>query len=169
MTEIPNWIISLFATFLAAFLAAFFGYFIAVKKFKKEKLWQEKYKMYQDILSSLEAMLIWADETYCYNKMIPTIGLKTIEKNKLISFAEARRNIAKISCIGQLIISDGVITELNLLQSELWNEDFRAKEENYHPDTIEEREVIAEHVELIRKIVEPRLKKIIKYAKIDLE
>ena len=164
MSDTPSWIIALFATFSAAF----FGYLMAVKKFKKETFWQEKYKMYQDILTSLEAMLIWANETYCHNKMIPTIGLKTLEKDKLISFAEARRNIAKISCIGQLIISDDVITELNLLQSELWNEDFRAEDEIYNPDTIEETEAIAEHVELIRKIVEPRLKKIIMYAKIDL-
>ena len=164
MSDTPSWIIALFATFSAAF----FGYLMAVKNFKKETFWQEKYKMYQDILTSLEAMLIWANETYCHNKMIPTIGLKTLEKDKLISFAEARRNIAKISCIGQLIISDDVITELNLLQSELWNEDFRAEDEIYNPDTIEETEAIAEHVELIRKIVEPRLKKIIMYAKIDL-
>lgn len=164
MYETPSWIIPLFATFSAAF----FGYLMAVKKFKKEIFWQEKYNMYQDILSSLEAMLIWANETYCHNKMIPTIGLNTLEKDKLISFAQARRNIAKISCIGQLIISDDVITELNLLQSELWNEDFRAEDEIYSSNTHEENESIAEHVELIRKIVEPRLTKIIRYAKIDL-
>ncbi|CAC9625920.1 hypothetical protein [uncultured Gammaproteobacteria bacterium] len=36
--EILNWLISFFTTILAAFI----GFLIAVKKFKKEWLWQKK-------------------------------------------------------------------------------------------------------------------------------
>jgi ABC-type amino acid transport system permease subunit len=51
--EILNWLISFFTTILAAFI----GFLIAVKKFKKEWLWQKKYETYQDILSALEVMI----------------------------------------------------------------------------------------------------------------
>lgn len=168
MPDVPSWLISIFTILFTAFFGYLFGYLFAVKKFKKEKLWQEKYQTYQDILSALEAMILWANETYCSNKMIPTIGTHSLDKEKVICFAEARRVIAKVSCIGKLIISDEVIAELGLLEKALWGEDFRAEEENYHPDTSEESETIAKHAENIRKLVEPRLDNIIKYAKKDL-
>lgn len=64
--EVPAWLIS----FFTALIADFFGSYIAIKKFKKEKIWQEKYQSYQEILSALEAILLWSNETYCYQKMI---------------------------------------------------------------------------------------------------
>ena len=162
--EIPIWVIS----FFTALIATYFGYLIAVKKFKKEKIWQEKYQSYQDILSALEAMMLWSNETYCRQKMIPTKGTRVLDGDNWKSFSEARRIIAKASCIGQLLLPENVVEELNELESELWNENFRADEENYYPNTFEESEAIAEHADNISKIIEPRLKKIIDYAKRDL-
>ena len=96
--EIPVWFIS----FCTALLAAFFGSMLTIRKFKKEKIWQEKYQAYRDVLSALEAMLLWADETYCDQKMIPTKGTGGIEGGNWPSFAEARRVIAKTTCIGKI-------------------------------------------------------------------
>jgi len=163
--EIPSWFIS----FCTTMLAAFFGYLIAVKKFKKEKLWQEKYESYQDVLSALEAMVLWANETYCIEKMIPTKGTSAANGDKWLSFSEARRVIAKTSCIGKLLLCDEVISELEALESELWEENFRAGEENYYPNTFEESEAMSKHANNIEKIVSPRLEKIISYAKKDLQ
>ena len=85
-------------------------------KFKKEKLWQEKYESYQDVLSALEAMILWVNETYCTEKMIPTKGTGAAQGDKWLSFSEARRIIAKASCIGKLLLCDEVIAELEKLE-----------------------------------------------------
>lgn len=34
-------------------IAAFLGSYLAFRKYKKEKIWQEKYNAYQEILSSI--------------------------------------------------------------------------------------------------------------------
>ncbi len=163
--EIPVWFIS----FCTALLAAYFGSFLAIKIFKKEKIWQEKYQAYQDILSALEAMLLWADETYCRQKMIPTKGTQGVEGGNWPSFSEARRAIAKTTCIGNLLLPTEVIDELEALESDLWNENFRAGDEAYyHSNTFEESEAIAEHAGNVEKLIKPRLKSIITHAKRDL-
>lgn len=162
---IPTWFIS----FISTLLAVFFGYLIAIKKFKKEKTWQEKYKAYQDILAALEAMLLWSNETYCTEKMIPTKGTYGANNENWLSFSEARRVIAKASCIGKLLIANDVIMELETLESELWEENFRADDESYHQNTFEESEALAQHAKNIEMIVKPKLQRIIFLAKKDLE
>jgi len=163
MFEIPSWLI----TFIVTLLAAFFGSLVALRKFKKEKLWQEKYNSYQEVLNALEALILWADETYSSNKLIPSIGTSTLEGVQ--SFPAARRVLAKTTCIGKLLISKDAITELEAIEQELWDEEFRASEECFHPNTWEEQEFYATHAENVKKIVKPRLEKIICFAKSDLE
>ncbi|CAC9547902.1 hypothetical protein [uncultured Gammaproteobacteria bacterium] len=159
--EILNWLISFFTTILAAFI----GFLIAVKKFKKEWLWQKKYETYQDILSALEVMILWANETYCSYKMIPTKGTRLSR----LEFSEARRAIAKSVCIGQLLLPKFVINDLEKLESELWDEDFRAEDQQYNPHTYEGEEARAEYAQNIGFIVKPRLDAIIEYARNDLK
>jgi hypothetical protein len=40
---------------------------------------QEKYNSYQEILNALEALILWANETYCSNKLIPSISTSKLE------------------------------------------------------------------------------------------
>lgn len=75
-------------------------------------------------------MLLWANETYCHQKMIPTKGTRGIEGGNWPTFAEARRVIAKTTCIGNLLLPSEVISELEALESDLWNENFRAEDDN---------------------------------------
>jgi hypothetical protein len=157
MIEIPVWL----ATMLTAIGATYFGYLIAVRKFKKEKIWQEKYLAYQEVLNALETMILWADETYYDNKLLPTIGATAS-----ISFSGARRSIARVSIIGELLIAPAAIETLKELKNELWREDFRADDERYTEENHEE--FMAKYAENVREILEPRLKKIIATAKIDL-
>lgn len=162
--ELPTWFIS----FFSALPAAFIGSLLANRKFKKEKLWHEKYKMYQDVLAALEALELWADETYCNCKMIPTQGTAGADTSGWPSFSEARRILAKITRVGSLLLKPEVIDELEVLQNELWKENFRAENELYYPDTQQETEVHAKHAENVGKIVKPVLERIIRLAKDDL-
>jgi hypothetical protein len=161
--EIPSWLITFFVTLLAAYS----GSLLAISKFKKEKMWQEKYNSYQEILNALEALILWANETYCSNKLIPSIGTSKLEG--VLSFPAARRVLAKSTCIGKLLISKDAITELEALEQELWDEQFRAEEECFHPNTLEEQEFYATYAENVKNIVQPRLDKIINFAKADLK
>jgi hypothetical protein len=38
------------------------GIFLAIRKFKTERLWQDKYSVYQELLNSIEAMRFWAEQ-----------------------------------------------------------------------------------------------------------
>ena len=163
--EIPLWLIS----FFTALSATFFGYLIAVKKFKNEKIWQEKYQAYQNILSALETMLLWANDTYCENKFLPTIGTDKLPFTEWQSFSNARREIFKSSCIGKLLLPDEVVIELNNLESKLWDEDMNASDDYCSSDKHQRSEMLAEHARNIENIIQPRLKNIISYAKKDLK
>jgi hypothetical protein len=164
--ELPMWLASLFTALAAAFLGSFLG----IRKFKNEKIWQEKYQAYQDILSALEAMQLWANETYCNQKMLPTLGVETIKGGNWSSFAEARRVISKAACIGSLLLPTEVIDELDALEAAIWQENFRNEDERYYyPNTFEESEAIALHAENIEKLIKPKLSSIIIHAKKDLD
>ena len=149
------------ATFFTGILAAFFGYLIAVRKFKKEKIWQEKYSAYQEILISLETMLLWANEIYAQNSMLPTIGA-----GDELNFSQARRAISKQACIGSLLVSKEVISILNDIERELWDEDFRADDERSGEMDI--NNYMAQHAENVRKILGPKIDQIIELARQDL-
>lgn len=69
-----NTIVSLEISFIITLLAAFIGSYSAFNKYKKEKLWQEKYNAYQEILGSIYNMKHWASETYASCLCLPTIG-----------------------------------------------------------------------------------------------
>jgi hypothetical protein len=159
----PSWL----SSFLLALFAAFLGSFIALKKYKKEKIWQEKYLAYQEILAAIEAMKLWADETYCEFKMIPQIGYNS-QNDKFTSFSEALRCIAKWSCIGKLIISNGVVAILEKLEQEIRQEEFRYLEDRVHREGNGYCEEMAQHAQKINEIIAKYLPDAIKMAKKDL-
>jgi hypothetical protein len=57
-------LLSWLSSFAAQLLAAFIGSFLALRKYKKETIWQEKYNAYKEILAAIQNMKHWADETY---------------------------------------------------------------------------------------------------------
>ena len=153
-------------TWVLPIISAIIAYFLAVAKFRKLKLWEEKYKLYQDMLNALETMKLWADETYCDTNMLPTIGTDGAEV--LQSYKEARRTLTKISCIGALLISEKVIGSLKEIEGELAGEDFRFDGESSIYDPHEYQHVFGIHAKNIVNIIAPRLDAIITEAKKDL-
>ena len=159
-------LVSWATSFATALLAAFIGSYFALRKYKKEKIWQEKYNAYQEILAAIQNMKYWADETYSSCLCLPTIGGHE-GKEFHRGYAEARKCIAKYTDIGKLIISDDVAHRLDEMNSLLWAEDFRFEGEgtddsNYHDE-------LSKHAENIRRILDERMEGILNSAKKDLK
>jgi len=159
-------LLSWLSSFAVQLLAAFIGSFLALRKYKKETIWQEKYKAYQEILAAIQNMKHWAEETYSSCLCLPTIG--GIEVNEFHrGYAEARRCVSKFIDIGKLVISDEVANKLNEMNRLLWEEDFRFGGEgiddgNYHDE-------LSRHAENIRNIIDGRLEEVIALSKRDLK
>lgn len=162
-------ILDLLLSFGASLLAMFLGYLVAEKKYKNESLWKEKYQSYQEVLSALEVMVLWADERYSTEKMIPTIGTEHLDKDKAPNFYQARRTLAKASLLSKLLLCEEAVSVLNKLESDLWSADFDADEKYYHPNTQEESDAISEHANIIKNLVRPAIDDLIKFAKYDLQ
>ena len=112
------------------FVAAALGIWVASWKFKRERLWQEKYASYQEILVAIEAMAFWAEQAVHEIAMLPTISGELAMKAQE-DYSNAQRRIAKHATIGRLLLSDTTVATLDSLQKELFAEQFRADDE--HP------------------------------------
>ena len=152
------------SSFLSALVAAFLASFLALRKFKKERLWQEKYEAYKEILNSIHEMRFWASENYASSLCLPTVG-KSEETWQTYSLA--KKTLLKHIQSGQLLISDAVTEKLQALVSEIWNQEHNfletgTDEHNYHHE-------LAEHAEKIEKIIDTHLAGIVQLSKDDLE
>ena len=156
----------LITSFFTALLAAFLGAYVALYKFKREKIWEKKYEAYQEILTALNNMLLWANETYSSSLCLPTIAYKKREEVGE-AHSEARQCILKYTTIGELLVSDEVVKILEEINQALWDEDFRfddtgMDESNYN-------EELAKHAENVTKTLSDRTKKLVTLAKKDLK
>lgn len=159
----------LFTHIIIPFLSAWLGSLVALRKFKKERMWNEKYTAYQEILNAIEAMNLWAVEMQASSYMLPTIGYLD-EKKPYELFAQARRQISKHACIGQLLISENVRIKLDKLQEDIWNESHRAEEESGAPEnTFEGQLEFGDHAQKVHEIIHKYLPDIISLAKADLK
>lgn len=151
------------------FITAGAAYWLAVRKFKKEHLWQEKYSAYQEILCATEVMECGIDEEKNKAMMLPTIRL--FDGKKSLEFCmQARRQIAKQVSIGKLLISDDAVEKLKHFQDEISLEYFRLENESSTvPDDEEDEErEWGLHFQKLKNIIEKYLPEFIKLARKDL-
>lgn len=149
-------------------LAAWVGFWLAGRKFKKERLWQEKYAAYQQVLAAIEAISLWAEESCNGTRMLPTIGWFD-GKTSTDFYSQARREIAKHARIGMLLLSSETISTLEDFQRDIFRENFRAEDESDHSDNPSEIEdEFHAHAQEIRKIVDNYLPRITLLARKDL-
>lgn len=154
-------------TLILPFIAAFFGSLIAMLKFKKERLWQEKYKAYQEILNSAETIKLWATEMARSSYLMPTINFFD-GKKPYEAYSEARRQVSKYICVGKLLISEDVRERLEKMENEIYSEEFRANEDDFTDDPSEKERLFGQHARKIERIIDKYLPDIIKNAKSDL-
>lgn len=147
-------------------LTALATLWIAMRKFRKEKIWQEKYAAYQRVIIAIEEIRYWADEASSEASMLPTVGWFD-GKSSQDFYAEARRQIAKQCSIGTLLMSRQVVNELVELQKRIFKESCDASE-NYNADERDEQSALGDHATELRKIVDSHLPRILAHARDDL-
>jgi hypothetical protein len=142
------------------FIAAYFGSLLALNKFKKEKLWDERRAIYKEIIEAFEELGCWSEYTRALHCCEPTTDVD-------VKFDEPLRVISKRSAIGSLFLSESfqeVLEEANLKLSQTR---FQIHEES-RPDMYSERgraEWLLVLSGEIKEIVDNYLPKLISIAK----
>lgn len=158
--------INVFTDILVPVLAALGAVFIAMRKFKKERIWQDKYASYRKVLESIEAIRYWGDECNSDAHMLPRIG-HFDGKTSSEYYAEAQREALKKSNIGRLLLSSKFIEKLDDFHKDLGREKFSASEE-HHDDEQEKYFAFCSHAAAVRDIASRYLPQLIEIARKDL-
>lgn len=159
--------INLFKDVLIPMVAAYAAIWLALKKFKKERLWQEKYAAYQEVLASIEALSFWAEQAVAEGSMLPTLQGAAVTSLQ-DDYSNAKRRLVKHATIGRLLLSPKMIEFLERVNEELFQEAYRANED--HAETPFEQDMIFHnHAKEVQSIVARVLPKIVEHARRDLE
>jgi len=114
------------------FLAAYLGSLLALKKFKKEKLWDERRAIYKEVIEAFEELGSWSEYMRASHCCEPTINVD-------VNFDEPLRLISKRSAIGGLFLSEEFQKVLEEAHIKLSQIRFQINEESM-PDMGSERE-----------------------------
>ena len=114
------------------FIAAYFGSLLALNKFKKEKLWDERRAIYKEIIEAFEELECWSEYIRASHCCEPTIDAN-------VNFNDSLRVISKRSSIGCLFLSEAFQTVLEEANLKLNQIRFQINEES-KPDIHLEQE-----------------------------
>lgn len=145
---------------IVGFLAAYFGSLLALRKFKREKVWDERRAAYKDVIESFEELIHWSEQVRAYHCCEPTIGGEA-------KFDESLRKISKFSATGSFIFSKKFQEILEQANENISRVRFKIDEES-KPDQYTEAGSAEWYFVLaneIRSIVKDCLPKLIAIAK----
>lgn len=167
----PEYLTQLFSVnplkdILVPALAALAGLWLAARKFKNERILQEKYGAYQRVLESIESIRYWGEETSARAYMLPSVSWFG-GKEAHAFYAEARRELAKQTSVGAVLLSDEFVAALIQLETALFQEAHQASEDSYGEERDQEF-AFGAHATEVRKLADAHLPKLIRLARRDL-
>ncbi|GGX71444.1 hypothetical protein [Saccharospirillum salsuginis] len=149
-----------FTPIAVGLISAYVASLLALRKFKREKVWDERRTAYKELIETVEEIIYWAEQVRASHCCEPTIGHEGDVNASL-------RTLAKYSATGALIFSDKfheVVMNANIRIHKLM---FQIDDESM-PDLHSEREMadwrLIQATE-IRKILEECLPELIRVAK----
>jgi len=113
------------------FIAAYLGSVLALNKFKKEKIWDERRAIYKEIIEAFEELMYWSEYVRASHCCEPTIKAD-------IKFDESLRLISKHSATGSLMLSEKFQKTLEEANLKLHQTRFQINEESL-PDMYSDR------------------------------
>lgn len=158
--------INIFKDILVPAFSALGALFFATRKFKKERIWQDKYAAYQKVLESIEAIRYWGEEVSHDVHMLPTIA-DFSGKSAADFYAAAQREVLKQTSIGTLLLSEEFMFKLEQFYKEFYQERFFESEEYYEDCQVAEFG-FGKHAAAIRDIADKYLSELISLARKDL-
>ncbi|WP_283742950.1 hypothetical protein [Sideroxydans sp. CL21] len=149
-----------FTPIIVGLISAYVASSLALKKFKKEKVWDERRAAYKEVIESIEEIIHWSEQLRASHCCEPTIGREGDVDASL-------RNLAKYSATGALIFSESFHDILKDANGRIHRIMFQIDDES-KPDLNSEKEM-AEwrfvHASEMRKVLEECLPKLISVAK----
>jgi hypothetical protein len=152
-------------TLMVALVGAFVGAFLALQKHRREKRWEARYAAYQDILRAISDIHNWVEESYASAKLLPALNAETLSE-LAARFHESRHLLWRYARVGDLTISKASLAALDALLHDLENERFRVDNEAF--DDTNYDDVLSEHCEKLRGVLDKHLPEILRRAKADL-
>ncbi|WP_281212666.1 hypothetical protein [Shewanella insulae] len=156
--ELFKWLSPILVGLISAALASF----LALRKFKKEKVWDERRSAYKEVIESVEELIYWSEQVRANYFCEPVIGVQA-------NFDKSIRKISKFSATGSFIFSEKfheTLKQANLKIKRLMFE----IEEDSKPDLGSEAEMASWKLALakgIREVLEESLPTLIKLANKD--
>jgi hypothetical protein len=147
-------------------LAALLVAFLAFRRTKSETKWRAKHDAYQRILSSVEDIRYWAEETYADALMLPSIGQQRLLA-AADSYEEAKRVLWSHVYVGGLVVCEAARLRLDKMLSEIAGEEFEFQENPGDPDDFTRG--LAAHCDKVRNIANEHIPHILELAKGDLK
>jgi hypothetical protein len=152
-------------TLMVALVGAYVGARLALQKHRKEKRWEARYAACQDIMMAISAIHTWAEEAYASAKLLPALNS---EKMAELSeqFHRARHLLWRYARVGGLVLSKTSVESLDVLLSDLESERFRFEEEGVDDSNYDD--VLSEHCEKLRSMLDKHIPLIMQAAEADL-
>ncbi|CAM5195084.1 hypothetical protein [Alishewanella longhuensis] len=154
---------SFLAPITVGFIAAYLGSRLALSKFKKEKLRDERKEIYKEIIEAFEELSCWSEYQRASHCCESTINVD-------VKYDEPLRVISKRSAIGGLFLSDAFQKRLSQANEKLVNIRFEIHEDSM-PDmyTAEGRaEWLFTLAVGVKKIVDEHLLELISIARSEM-
>jgi hypothetical protein len=153
-------------TLVVALTGAFMGVLLALQKHRREKQWEARYSSYQDILRAISDIHTWVEEAYASARMLPALNSEKLSELST-QFHAARLSLWRYAKVGNLTISSASLAALEALLYDLENERFRI--ENEPIDDTNFDDLMSEHCEKLRALLDKHIPEIMRVAKADLK
>ena len=111
------------APLTVGFIAAYLGSLLALKKFKREKIWDERRSIYKEVIESFEKIIFWCEYVRASHCCEPVIESD-------VDFDSSLRKIARHSVSGGLFSSSKFQEVLEQAHAELYRVRFQINEES---------------------------------------
>ena len=147
-------------------IAALGAVWITTRKFKRERIWQDKYSAYQSVLGAIEAIRYWGNEVSSDVHMLPSVG-HFDGKSATEFYSAALREVVKQRSVGTLLLSTKFVTKLDEFYKEIYREQFTEGEEHYDGER-DENFGFGRHAAAIREIADRYLSQLLVLARADL-
>lgn len=159
--ELSSWFLSLSSVVVGVVLGAF----VTLWRRQAETKWGTKFEAYQRILSAIDDIRFWAEETYASNLALPTVS--TDDAPALATkYRAARRELWRFVHVGGLIISDDASAELEGLLSKIAQDEFGFWDDSFSEDDYSLE--LARHAERVRTAIDKSLPRLLEVAKRDI-
>jgi len=158
--------INVFKDVIVPAAAALGALWVATRKFRRERLWQDKYVSYQRVIEAVEAIRYWGEEVSSDAHMLPAIG-DFGGKTPYEFYAAAQREVVKQASVGTLLLSAQFVAKLGEFNSKLYQARFAESEEHYD-DESDAHFGYGSHASKVSAIADTYLSQLISLARKDL-